>query len=280
MTDALGNVTDTYTYEAFGELTDHIGSTENKYLFTGEQHDPNAGFYYLRARYYGPGLGRFISSDPFPGRMTEPLSLHKYLYANGDPLNRTDPSGLMSLQELSAAQEIQQALINIGGRIRFMLDVYDKAATMVDIVANLRQLFQVVQSGNVNAVFASAWNPAQVARINFSDAMLSLRINLPKIIGIGFGNWGVGYVKSRNRGHRMSAYYLYMPTFGALSPNMELNTHIKINGIPLKLSFWDIQGRTGRLCGVGVHMGSERPLFRMDFHTPNPGHGSRSGLGV
>jgi RHS repeat-associated protein len=45
------------------------------------------------ARYYNPNTGRFLSRDPLDGYIGEPATLHKYLYANGDPVNLTDPSG-------------------------------------------------------------------------------------------------------------------------------------------------------------------------------------------
>jgi uncharacterized protein RhaS with RHS repeats len=51
------------------------------------------GLYYLRARYYNPATGRFLSRDPEDGKTKDPASLHKYLYANGDPVNRIDPRG-------------------------------------------------------------------------------------------------------------------------------------------------------------------------------------------
>jgi hypothetical protein len=52
LTDSSGNITDGYTFDAFGVLLDKFGATENDYLYTGEQYDVNVGFYYLRARYY------------------------------------------------------------------------------------------------------------------------------------------------------------------------------------------------------------------------------------
>jgi RHS repeat-associated protein len=60
---------------------------------SGEQYDQDLGLYYLRARYYNPSTGRFLSRDPEAGDPTDPQSLHKYLYAGGDPVNRIDPSG-------------------------------------------------------------------------------------------------------------------------------------------------------------------------------------------
>ena len=86
-------ISDTYIYAAFGELTDTTGTTDNNYLFTGEQHDPNVGFYYLRSRYHNPAIGRFTSMDVFPGIVSDPMSLHKYVYGENDPVNNVDPSG-------------------------------------------------------------------------------------------------------------------------------------------------------------------------------------------
>jgi len=109
LTDASANVTDTYIYEAFGELTDHIGNTENNYLFTGEQYDPNAGFYYLRARYYDLKSGRFVSADSFQGETDKPATLHKYLYAGNNPVMFFDPDGMyMTLIGLMASMELDQ----------------------------------------------------------------------------------------------------------------------------------------------------------------------------
>jgi RHS repeat-associated protein len=61
-------------------------------LYSGEQTD-RTGLQYLRARYYDPRSGRFNRLDPFAGNTSDPQSLHKYLYAHGDPVNGIDPSG-------------------------------------------------------------------------------------------------------------------------------------------------------------------------------------------
>ena len=53
--------------------------------------------YYNRARYYDQNTGRFNRIDPFPGNTEDPQSLHKYLYAHANPVNNTDPSGLLIL---------------------------------------------------------------------------------------------------------------------------------------------------------------------------------------
>src|SRR5262249_1777836 len=99
LTSSTGAVTDTYDYDAFGNLISSTGSTPNNYLFAGEQFDPALGIYYNRARYYDERSGRFWTMDTFEGRASLPASQHKYLYANANSVNDTDPSGAESVAE-------------------------------------------------------------------------------------------------------------------------------------------------------------------------------------
>ena len=99
-------VTDTYTYDAYGVLlaqtpVDANTRTPNNYLCAGEQWDSDLSLYYNRARYLDPNVGRFWTRDTFEGNQSDPLSLHKYLYAHADPVNRVDPSGHESLASLN-----------------------------------------------------------------------------------------------------------------------------------------------------------------------------------
>jgi RHS repeat-associated protein len=93
LTNAAGAVTDSYEYGAFGNSVSTSGNTPNEFLYRGEQYDSDLGLYYLRARYYNPLTGRFMSRDPEDGKPINPKTLHKYLYAGGDPVNRWDPTG-------------------------------------------------------------------------------------------------------------------------------------------------------------------------------------------
>ncbi|MBP0018314.1 MAG: putative Ig domain-containing protein [Cyanobacteria bacterium SBLK] len=108
LTDAIGTVTDTYSYDSYGNLLGTTGTSENNYLYQGEQYDPFAQMQYLRARYYDPDLGRFPSVDPFEGLLDQPMTLHRYLYANANPIMFNDPSGEFA----SAAPGIDLVLAN------------------------------------------------------------------------------------------------------------------------------------------------------------------------
>jgi RHS repeat-associated protein len=103
LTDSTGAVTDTYDYDAFGNLLHSTGTTPNNYLYSGEQFDPDLNLYYNRGRYLNTSTGRFWSMDSYEGDDKEPTSLHKYLYVGGDPVNRLDPSGRDFLDTLGAA---------------------------------------------------------------------------------------------------------------------------------------------------------------------------------
>ena len=95
--DDDGVITESYDFDAYGNA---IGfdpsSASTDLLYTGELLDVYTGNYYLRARDYGPQIGRFNRRDEFSGNKTEPLTLHKYIYCNDDPVNNIDPTGYMT----------------------------------------------------------------------------------------------------------------------------------------------------------------------------------------
>jgi RHS repeat-associated protein len=97
---------------------------------SGEQYDSDLGLYYLRARYYNPATGRFLSRDPEDGKPIDPRTLHKYLYANGDPVNMADPRGRDSMLETGSldvmiARTVPELLV-FGGAVgcAFGIDAY------------------------------------------------------------------------------------------------------------------------------------------------------------
>jgi len=106
LTNSAGVATDQYEYDAYGDSFTKVGTTPNNYLYRGEQYDPDLSLYYLRARYYNPATGRFVSRDPLDGDATDPKTLHKYLYASGDPIDRLDPAGRASILETGSIDAI------------------------------------------------------------------------------------------------------------------------------------------------------------------------------
>jgi RHS repeat-associated protein len=86
LADDDGDVVQAYDYDAFGNVRGTAPSHGNVFRFAGEQRDPESSLYYLRARYYEPETGRFISKDPVP-------FVQRNVYAANNPVNLTDPSG-------------------------------------------------------------------------------------------------------------------------------------------------------------------------------------------
>jgi RHS repeat-associated protein len=113
LTDSIGAVTDSNFYTAFGEDLYHSGSTLNDFKYVGEQLDGNSGFYYNRARWMDPKVGRFASVDPYTGQSTNPISLHRYLYANVSPIQFSDPTGKFSLTEAVTTFVVASVLTQI-----------------------------------------------------------------------------------------------------------------------------------------------------------------------
>jgi RHS repeat-associated protein len=109
---STGAVTDTYAYDAFGNTVTQTGSTVNEFLYRGEQFDAGLGMYYLRARYYVPRTGRFLSADKYEGQeagacdcatsksRVAAIGPHNiFAYGKSDPVDLVDPSGKFSLVE-------------------------------------------------------------------------------------------------------------------------------------------------------------------------------------
>jgi len=89
LADGSGYVTRNYDYDPFGvQIGCNAGADNNPYRYCGEYYDAESGYTYLRARYYDPAIGRFISEDPaFDG-------FNWYTYCENDPINNIDPTGM------------------------------------------------------------------------------------------------------------------------------------------------------------------------------------------
>lgn len=91
LTDAAGSVYATYTYDTFGNLAASTGTVTSPFRYTAREWDAETGFYYYRARYYGPVPGRFQTEDPirFKG------GANFYAYVANNPTSSVDPLGLL-----------------------------------------------------------------------------------------------------------------------------------------------------------------------------------------
>jgi RHS repeat-associated protein len=107
LTDPAGAAVTAYSYEPFGGTAITSGSSGNAFQYTAREND-GTGLYYYRARYYHPGLQRFISEDPIGLRG----GLNFYVYAGNSPILNIDPLGLETY-----GLGIQLSVVGLGGSI-------------------------------------------------------------------------------------------------------------------------------------------------------------------
>ena len=114
LTSANQTITDTWLYDSFGDENARTGTTANPFRYVGllgYYFDADTATYYVRARIYDPGIGRWLSQDPlfypmvkyyggWPGRpsIRDPIKYERsqrnlYDYASCNPMARLDPSG-------------------------------------------------------------------------------------------------------------------------------------------------------------------------------------------
>jgi RHS repeat-associated protein len=127
LTDNAGRKRAGYRYDAWGNLDDRTGDVPNRFLFTGEEQQPDTELYYLRARWYDPSVSRFLSRDPLQGvdvaprrgtfagvpspfggvpgvpaalngTAVPPGNANAYLYVSNNPVNFVDPAGAFSIK--------------------------------------------------------------------------------------------------------------------------------------------------------------------------------------
>jgi RHS repeat-associated protein len=91
-TTKTGAVAADQRYYAYGRRLDTSGHISGERDYTGQRLDAT-GLLYYNARYYDPQLGQFVSPDTLVPEPTSFLDYNRYLYAKGNPLKYSDPSG-------------------------------------------------------------------------------------------------------------------------------------------------------------------------------------------
>src|SRR5262249_47179883 len=91
------------SYDSFGNvIAPSAAAVPTRFLFSGRELDVETGLYYFRARYYDPGIGRFLSEDPIGFAS---LDMNLYGFVRNNPVNLRDPAGtkvLLGFEDLFA----------------------------------------------------------------------------------------------------------------------------------------------------------------------------------
>ncbi len=116
-----------FAYDAYGNRKDGntLVTAMTSILYTGQRFDAAIKEYFLRARNYNPVTGTFSSFDPQQNNYADPISLHKYLYANGNPINRFDPSGFYTQADGYAAEAAIEEIYDRDHPIEYAADLVD-----------------------------------------------------------------------------------------------------------------------------------------------------------
>jgi len=128
ITDQGANLVDHFSYSPYGSITFRSYTTDTPFLYNGRYgvtSDGN-GLFCMRARFYNPQICRFVNPDP------SGLSggLNRYAYANGNPLNLTDPFGLCAIDWNQVYQHEAGSFI-LGGSIAVALTETGAAAALL-----------------------------------------------------------------------------------------------------------------------------------------------------
>ena len=86
LTNAQGVAEEHNSYQPYGQLHTHTGTSDVAYKYTGQERDPSTGLYFYNARYYDTVLGRFLSPDTRVQSPGDPQSLNRYAYARNNPV--------------------------------------------------------------------------------------------------------------------------------------------------------------------------------------------------
>jgi RHS repeat-associated protein len=279
LTDASGAVTLAKAYEPYGMVSMTSGSGSSSYGFTGEQQDSYIKLIYLRSRYLSPETGRFLTKDSWQGDYNRPLSLNKWGYVEGNPINAIDPSGYITENESKRADLILSKLNSIYNvRIKkdwgyklvpaspnspfiltgLMFGCEWEPGNWPDI-DDLEYVFQgtkmaaAAMGGPTKFKSAMQNYPVHITRLNISDPTGTLRtVSLP-----GFDIVYTNYGFSKN--NRKFVIYETIHEFGhiwdmrnslLLSSNMEvtLGTYKCV-----------VVGRGGTSCAFDIYAGKELP---------------------
>lgn len=151
LTDGTGTIVQTYRTDAFGnpDTTDTQGTVTQRFQYAGDERDEN-GLIFLRARYYNPSIGRFMSRDPLLNSGLGITGWNRFAYVGDNPVKFTDPSGLCSNQACGNSSTANGHSLTRIGRTRIWTTIPDRpgyqqaAKWLVPIVSSLKHLDRTV----------------------------------------------------------------------------------------------------------------------------------------
>ena len=136
------NLTNSYQYDPYGNLTSGTADGVNYYGYNGESTNVKTGLQYLRARYYNAENGTFTTEDSDLGTTENPLTRNRYAYTSNNPVNYDDPTGHSWWKKaVSAVKNVGKKIVNTAKKVvkTVVNTVKNVARTVVNAVKQTAQ---------------------------------------------------------------------------------------------------------------------------------------------
>ena len=221
VTDSAGLIVESYRYGDFGApaffdgagVTHTVSKIGNPYLFTGRRYDDETGYYYYRARYMDPLLGRFISRDPL-GAWGDPANHgNPYSYAGNNPWGAVDPFGLMS-EELKSIRDHINSLdwdpLSYNEKIEALLYFGDllegsgvelESGTLTQLTLGVYDLQydygenwsvdEISSWDFIDKIYTGSWNPAE--NVSYSAYIELVDLSVSANASLSLNTFAVGF---------------------------------------------------------------------------------------
>ena len=158
------NLTNSYQYDSYGNLTSGTADGVNYYGYNGESTNVKTGLQYLRARYYNAESGTFTTEDSDLGTTENPLTRNRYDYTTNNPLNYSDPTGHSLWSRIkSTAKKAAKAVKSVGKKI------VNTAKKVVKTVVNTAKKAAKTIVNTVKGVAKTAKNAAKHAKQTYQS---------------------------------------------------------------------------------------------------------------
>jgi RHS repeat-associated protein len=207
LADALGSVRQlinvnpevqmAQSFDPYGNTIIAYGEVSSNYGYAGEWTD-GTGLQHLRARYLDTGIGRFISRDVWGGDFNNPLSLNRWMYVMGNPVNWGDPSGMYHSE---VHLDLTRSLVKqVNPGLAALRNPDKPSQTLADAIAEANQRVDDTWSLNSLNCFTCHFNSFSATLNHVNEAMSAKNLVL---FGASlhqlqdyFSHWREGYTKS------------------------------------------------------------------------------------
>jgi RHS repeat-associated protein len=171
--DSAGAITSSPDYRSFGRA---VGGVSEGPAYTSHFDDGDTGLVYMKARFYDPDIGRFLSRDPVAVAAGDLNSVNRFAYVGNNPWSRTDPSGMYICN--GDAQRCEMVAVAVG-QIKQAANALPEGSSQQTLVRKVSEFYGAEGEDNkVTVSFgATRGNAAMETLTNYGDRSVSITVN-------------------------------------------------------------------------------------------------------